>query len=49
MSLNRLGMILKKAGYFSKRVGKEGIRGWLVYEREPDEVNAHRRIESETY
>lgn len=49
MPLNRLGMILKKAGYPSKRVGKQGIRGWLVYEREQSEINANRRIEAETY
>ena len=27
----------------------QGIRGWLVYEREQSEINANRRIEAETY
>ena len=45
MPLNRLGMILKKAGYPSKRIGKEGIRGWIVRERDANEINANRNIE----
>ena len=48
MPLNRLGMILKKAGYLSKRIGKEGIRGWIVRERDANEINANRNIEGHT-
>ena len=40
-----LGMLLKKAGYVSRMKGKARVRGWLVYERSMDEVNANRRIE----
>ena len=45
MPLNRLGMLLKQAGYPCKRIGKAGIRGWIVRERGLDEVNANRNIE----
>ena len=43
MPLNRLGMLLKKAGYTQKCLsGKTG--GWLVRERGLEEVNANRNI-----
>ena len=45
MPLNRLGMILKKAGYPDKRVGVTRTRGWIVYEKEPEEVAAQRSAE----
>ncbi len=35
-------MVLQQAGYQSKLVGKAGTRGWIVYERTLDEVNAKR-------
>ena len=43
MPLNRLGMLLKKAGYRDVRRGEQRTRGWVVYERTLDEVNANRR------
>ncbi len=43
MPLNRLGMVLKKAGYTQKCLGGK-VRGWLVRELEADEINANRRI-----
>ena len=42
MPLNRLGMLLKKAGYRDVRRGEQRTRGWIVYERTLDEVNANR-------
>ena len=44
MSLSRLGMILQKLGYQSKRIGKSGTRGWIVRERETEEINANRDL-----
>ena len=46
MSLSRLGMVLQAAGYQSKRVGKNRLRGWIVRERDADEINANRSIEA---
>ena len=43
MPLNRLGMVLKKEGYTQKCLGGK-VRGWLVRERDADEINANRRI-----
>ena len=45
MSMSRLGMVLQQAGFQSKRVGKAGIRGWVVRERDMDEIKANRNIE----
>ena len=45
MPLNRLGMLLKKAGYQNKMVGSSRTRGWIVRERGMEEVNANRNIE----
>jgi predicted P-loop ATPase len=42
MPLNRLGMLLKKAGYRDVRRGEQRTRGWIVYERTLEEVNANR-------
>ena len=42
MPLNRLGMLLKKAGDRDVRRGEQRTRGWIVYERTLDEVNANR-------
>ena len=43
MPLNRLGMLLKKAGYQSKQIGTGSrTRGWLVRERSIDEVLTNR-------
>ena len=43
MSMVQLGMLLKKAGYRDVRRGEQRNRGWVVYERTLDEVNANRR------
>ena len=45
MSLSRLGMVLQAAGYQSKRIAHGKIRGWVVRERDAEEVNANRNIE----
>jgi hypothetical protein len=45
MSLSKLGMILQQQGFQSKRVGKSGTRGWIVRERDAEEINANRSIE----
>ena len=44
MPLNRLGMILKRAGYKDVRRGQQRTRGWLVEELSAEEINANRRI-----
>ena len=43
MPLNRLGMLLKQAGYTQKCLGGR-VRGWIVRQRELDEINANRNI-----
>ena len=48
MPLNRLGMVLKKAGFQSKMVGTTRTRGWIVRERDTEEINANRNIEGRT-
>ena len=45
MSLSRLGMVLQQQGFQSKRIGKAGTRGWIVRERDMEEINANRNIE----
>jgi hypothetical protein len=45
MSLSRLGMVLQQQGFRSKRIGKSRTRGWIVRERDPEEINANRSIE----
>ncbi len=45
MPMNRLGMLLKKAGYRQKCLGGK-VRGWIVYEREADDVRANRTIQA---
>ncbi len=44
MSLSRLGMVLQQAGYQSKRINHGKLRGWVVHERDSEEVNANRKI-----
>ena len=44
MPLNRLGMVLRKAGYKDVRRGAMNTRGWLVRERDAEEINANRSI-----
>lgn len=45
MSLSRLGMVLQAAGFQSKRINHGKIRGWIVRERDTEEINANRNIE----
>jgi predicted P-loop ATPase len=46
MALSRLGMVLGAAGYQSTRpkIGERLIRGWLVYQRDTDEIASLRRL-----
>ena len=44
MPLNRLGMVLKRAGYKDVRRGVQRTRGWLVKELNAEDINANRRI-----
>ena len=44
MPLNRLGVLLGTAGYQKKAIGKQRIRGWLVYQRSTDEINANKNL-----
>jgi hypothetical protein len=48
MSMVQLGMLLKKCGFQSKQFGSSRTRGWLVRERDTEEVNANRNIEGRT-
>ena len=43
MPLNRLGMLLKQAGFQSKMVGVKRTRGWIVRVLDMDEVQANRQ------
>jgi hypothetical protein len=45
MSQSRLGVVLQTAGYQSKRINHGKIRGWIVQERDAEEINANRSIE----
>ena len=42
MPLNRLGMLLKQAGYRAVRRGVMNTRGWIVKELDMDTVVANR-------
>ena len=44
MSLSRLGVLLSQKGFLSVRRGNPSRRGWIIYERESQEVNAERAI-----
>ena len=46
MALSRLGMVLGTAGYKAtkRRIGNTQTRGWIVYQRDTDEISALRRI-----
>ena len=48
LSLSRLGVLLSQKGFLSIRKGSPQRRGWIVYERDNEEVNADRRILSKT-
>ena len=44
MSLSRLGMILGQHGFIASRQGTPARRGWIVYERDSEEINAERKL-----
>ena len=46
MSVSRLGMLLGKAGYKAVTRGTRTsrIRGWIVYQRDSDEIVANKKI-----
>ena len=44
MTLSRLGVLLSQKGFLSVRRGNPSRRGWIIYERESQEVNAERSI-----
>lgn len=45
LPLNRLGMLLKQAGFQSKQLTSGArTRGWIVRERSAEEVNANRNL-----
>ena len=48
LSLSRVGVLLSQKGFLSIRKGSPQRRGWIVYERDNEEVNAERRILSKT-
>ena len=48
MSLSRLGMILGQHGFIASRQGTPARRGWIVYERDREEINAERKLLSKT-
>ena len=46
MALSRLGMVLGAAGFraVTRKAGSGRARGWIVYQRDNDEINALRRL-----
>ena len=46
MAMNTLGIVLSKAGYKTvrRRLGGSQVRGWLVYPRSSDEINANKKL-----
>ena len=46
MAMSQLGKVLGKAGYTSVRrsIGGSQVRGWLVYPRSSDEINANKKL-----
>ena len=46
MALSRLGMVLGKAGFraVTRNAGSGRARGWIVYQRDNNEINALRRL-----
>ena len=44
MALSRLGVLLSQKGFLSVRRGNPSRRGWIIYERESQEVNSERSI-----
>ena len=48
LSLSRLGVLLSQKGFLSIRKGNPQRHGWVVYERDNEEINAERRMLSQT-
>ena len=44
LSLSRLGVLLSQQGFLSVRRGSPCKRGWIVYERDSEEINAERKM-----
>ena len=44
MTLSRLGVLLSQKGFLSVRRGNPSRRGWIVYERDSQEINSERSI-----
>ena len=44
MTLSRLGVLLSQKGFLSVRRGNPSRRGWIVYERDSQEINSDRSI-----
>ena len=44
LTLSRLGVLLSQKGFVSVRRGTPCRRGWLIYERDTEEVNADRKL-----
>ena len=44
IALSRLGMLLGAHGFQKKTIGVQRLRGWLVYQRSMDEINANKRL-----
>ena len=44
LPLNRLGMLLGAHGYEKKMIGSKRLRGWLVYQRNTEEINANKSL-----
>jgi hypothetical protein len=46
MPLSRLGVLLGRLGYknVQRRINKTSTRGWIVYQRDTDEINAIKKL-----
>ena len=44
MALSRLGMVLGAHGFAKKMIGAKRLRGWLVYQRDTEEINANKSL-----
>ena len=48
MSLNQLGNVLRSKHFIADRRGTPARRGWIVYERDGEEINAERKLLAKT-
>lgn len=44
MALNRLGILLAAHKYQKKTIGPKRLRGWLVYQRDTNEINGNKNL-----